>query len=52
MDLEVANDAANREAGTELGSLDPTKIVEKSDKGALIKLTNLSATSQFRKLSG
>jgi hypothetical protein len=32
MDLEVANDAVREEAGTELGSSDPTKIVEKSDR--------------------
>jgi Aspartyl protease len=52
MDWEVANDAVHGEAGTELGSSDPPKIVEKSDMGALINLTNLGATSQFRKKSG
>jgi hypothetical protein len=52
MDLEVSNKAVHKEAGTELGSSDPPKIVEKSDRGALIKLTNLDATSQFRKISG
>jgi hypothetical protein len=36
MDLEVANDAVHGKAGTKLGSLDPQKIVEKSDRGALI----------------
>ena len=35
--------------GTELGSSDPAVKCEKSDRGALIKLTNLGATSQFRK---
>jgi hypothetical protein len=39
-------------AGTELGSSNLPKIVEKSDRGALIKLTNLGATSQFRNKSG
>jgi hypothetical protein len=52
MDLEVANNAVRGEAGTKLGSSDPPKIVEKSDRGALIELTNLDATSQFRKISG
>jgi hypothetical protein len=42
----------NLEAGTELGSSNPPKIVEKSDRGALIKLKNLVATSRFRKQSG
>jgi hypothetical protein len=51
MDLEVANDAVRGEACAELGSSDPTKIVENSDRGALIKQTNLGATSQFRKKS-
>jgi hypothetical protein len=37
-----------RETGTELGSTDPAVKGEKSDMGALIKLTNLVATSQFR----
>ena len=36
------------EAGTELGRSDPAVPCEKSDRGALIKLTNLGATSQFR----
>jgi hypothetical protein len=35
------------ETGTELGSSDPAVKSEKSDRGALIKLTNLGATSQF-----
>jgi hypothetical protein len=33
------------ETGTELGSLKPADKCEKSDRGALIKLTNLGATS-------
>jgi hypothetical protein len=37
------------ETGTELGSSDPAVKSEKSDTGAMIKLTNLGATSQFRK---
>jgi hypothetical protein len=36
------------ETGTELGSSYPAVKCEKSDRGALIKLTNLGATSQFR----
>jgi hypothetical protein len=52
MDLEVANDAVCGEAGTELGSSYPPIKVEKSDRGALIKLTNLGATSRFRQKSG
>jgi hypothetical protein len=48
----VDNDAVRAEAGTELGSSDPQKVVEKLDRGALIKLTNLGATSRFRKKSG
>jgi hypothetical protein len=36
------------ETGTELGSSDPAVKSEKSGRGALIKLTNLGATSQFR----
>ena len=36
--------------GTELGSSDPAVKCEKSDRGALIKLTSLGATSQFRKI--
>jgi hypothetical protein len=35
-------------AGTELGSSDPADKCEKSGRGALIKLTNLEATYQFR----
>jgi hypothetical protein len=35
------------ETGTELGSSDPAVKCEKSDRGALIKLTNFGATSQF-----
>jgi hypothetical protein len=33
------------ETGTELGCSDPADKCEKSDRGALIKLTNLVATS-------
>ena len=51
-DLEGARDAVPGEAGTVLGSSDPTIFVEKSDRGALIKLTNLGATSQFRNKHG
>jgi hypothetical protein len=40
------------ETSTELGSSSPPKIQGKSDRGALIKLTNLGATSPFRKKSG
>jgi hypothetical protein len=36
------------ETGTELGSSDPTVLCEKSGRGALIKLTNIGTTSQFR----
>jgi hypothetical protein len=36
------------DTGTDLGSSDPAVKGEKSDRGALIKLTNLGATSQFR----
>jgi hypothetical protein len=36
------------ETGIELGSSDPAVKSEKSDRGALIKLINLGATSQFR----
>jgi hypothetical protein len=36
------------ETGTELGSSDPAVKFKKSDRGALIKLTNLGATFQFR----
>ena len=35
------------ETGTELGSSDPEVPCEKSDRGVLIKLKNLGATSQF-----
>jgi hypothetical protein len=52
MDLEVSNDAVHGETGTELGSSYPQIIVEKSDRGTLINLTSLGATSQFRKKSG
>jgi hypothetical protein len=52
MDQEIAKDAVRGEDGTNLGSSNPTKIVEKSDRGALIKLTNLGATSQSRKKPG
>jgi hypothetical protein len=34
--------------GTELGSSDPAVKCEKSDRGALIKLTNIGGTSLFR----
>jgi hypothetical protein len=36
------------ETGTELGSSGPAVKCEKLDRGALIKFTNLGATSQFR----
>jgi hypothetical protein len=36
------------ETGTELGSSDPAVKREKLDRGALIKITNFGATSQFR----
>jgi Aspartyl protease len=36
------------ETGTDLGSSDPAVKSEKSDRGALIKITNLGATSQLR----
>jgi hypothetical protein len=52
VDFEEARDAVPWEAGAELGSSDPTVLVEKSDRGALIKLTNLGATSQFRNKYG
>jgi hypothetical protein len=52
MDVEVANDAVHGEAGTELGSSYPPKIVERPDRGSLIKLMNFGATSQSRKKSG
>jgi hypothetical protein len=45
VDFEDARDAVPWEAGAELGRSDPTVVVEKSDRGALIKLTNLGATS-------
>jgi hypothetical protein len=51
VDFEGARDAVRWEAGAELGSSDPKVIVE-SDRGALIKLTNLGATSQFRNKYG
>ena len=40
--------AVHSETGTELGCSDPAAPWEKSDRGALIKLTNLEATSQLR----
>jgi hypothetical protein len=39
------------EKDTELGSSDPAVKCEKSDRGALINLNNLGATSQFRNKS-
>jgi hypothetical protein len=36
------------ETGPMLGSSDPAVKCENSDRGALIKLTNLGTTSQFR----
>jgi hypothetical protein len=51
-DFEGAKDADPWEAGTELGSSDPTIVIEKSNRGALINLTNLGATSQFRNKYG
>jgi hypothetical protein len=52
VNFEGASNAVPLEAGAELGSSDPTVVVEKSDRGALIKLTNLGATSQFRNKYG
>jgi hypothetical protein len=52
MNSEIAKDADLWVDGTELGSSDPKPIVENSDRGAVIKLTNLGATTQFRKKSG
>jgi hypothetical protein len=52
IDFEGARDAVPWEAGAELGSSDQNVVVEKSDRGALIKLTNLGATSQFRNKYG
>jgi hypothetical protein len=52
VDFEGASDAVPWQAGAELRSSDPTVIVENSDRGALIKLTNLGATSQFRNKHG
>jgi hypothetical protein len=52
VDLDGARDAVPWEAGAELRSSDPTVVVERSDRGALIKLTNLRATSQFRNKYG
>jgi hypothetical protein len=52
VDFEGARDAVPWEAGAELGSSDPTVVVEKSDRGALINLTNLGATSHFRNKYG
>jgi hypothetical protein len=52
MNSEIAKDADLWVDGTELGSSDPKTIVENSDRGAVIKLTNLGATNQFRKKSG
>jgi hypothetical protein len=37
-----------RETGIELGSSDPAEKDDKLYRGALIKLTDLGATSQFR----
>jgi hypothetical protein len=51
VDFEGARDTVPWEAGTELGSSDPT-VVEKPDRGALIKLTNLGTASQFRNKYG
>jgi hypothetical protein len=52
VDFKGARDAVPWESGAELGSSDPTVVVEKSDRGALIKLTNLGAISQFRNKHG
>jgi gag-polyprotein putative aspartyl protease len=52
VDFEGARDAVPWEDGTELGSSDPTVVVGKSDRGALIKLTNLGETSHFRNKYG
>jgi hypothetical protein len=47
-DIIGAVSVLQSETGTELGSSDPAVKCEKSDRGALIKLTNLGATSRFR----
>jgi hypothetical protein len=47
-DKRGAVSVVQSETGTKLGSSDPAVKYEKSDRGALIKLTNLGATSQFR----
>jgi hypothetical protein len=39
---------SSRVRQAQLGSSDPALQFEKSDRGALIKLTNLGATSKFR----
>jgi hypothetical protein len=52
VDLEYARDAVPWEAGAELGSSDQTVVVEKLDRGALVKLTNLGTTSKFRNKYG
>jgi hypothetical protein len=45
--LEAPRDAVPWEAGAGLGISNPKVIVEMSDRGAMIKLTNLGATSHF-----
>jgi hypothetical protein len=52
VDIEGSKDAVPGEAGAELRSSDPTVVCEKSNRGALIKLTNLAATSQLRNKYG
>jgi hypothetical protein len=52
VDFGGARHAVPWEAGAELGSSDPAAAVERSNRGALIKLTNLGATSQFRNKYG
>jgi hypothetical protein len=52
--LQVAGDkigafaVVQSDTGTDMGSSDPAVKFEKSDSGALIKLTDLGATSKFR----
>jgi hypothetical protein len=48
-DKIVAVAVVQSETDTELGSLEPAVKCEKSNRAALIKLTNLGAISQFRK---
>jgi hypothetical protein len=52
VDFGGARDAVPWEAGAQLGISDPTVVVENSNRGALIKLTKLGVTSQFRNKYG